>query len=74
MELLSGKFEAGKNPFMVSGYTVRRRTRRRCICRRTGDELTAVALMAAGWDGNTEKNPGFLKDWKVKWEGILPMP
>lgn len=41
-----------------------------------GGLLTAVAMMCAGWDGCTEKNPGFPKDgtWKVKWEGLKPMP
>jgi hypothetical protein len=41
-----------------------------------GGLLTAVALMCAGWDGCTEKNPGFPKDgtWQVKWEGLKPMP
>lgn len=41
-----------------------------------GGLLTAVALMCAGWDGCTEKNPGFPKDgtWDVRWEGISPMP
>ncbi|MBF4507823.1 hypothetical protein IRZ83_14195 [Flavobacterium sp. JLP] len=37
-----------------------------------GGLLTAVAMMCAGWDGNTEENPGFPKDgtWKVKSEGF----
>lgn len=41
-----------------------------------GGLLTAVAMMCAGWDGNTVPNPGFPKDgtWNVKWEGLLPMP
>ncbi len=41
-----------------------------------GGLLTAVALMCAGWDGCTVKNPGFPKDgtWNVKWEGIKPLP
>ena len=41
-----------------------------------GGLLTAVALMCAGWDGCTEKNPGFPKDgtWDVQWEGLLPHP
>ncbi|EIJ39279.1 hypothetical protein JoomaDRAFT_2291 [Galbibacter orientalis DSM 19592] len=40
-----------------------------------GGVLTAVALMCAGWDGNTVKNPGFPKDgnWDVKWEGLQKM-
>lgn len=41
-----------------------------------GGILSAVALMCAGYDGNTIKNPGFPKDgtWNVKWEGLQPMP
>ena len=39
--------------------------------------LTAVAMMAAGWDGcpNTPA-PGFPADgsWVVKWEGLKKMP
>lgn len=40
-----------------------------------GGLLTAVAMMCAGWDGNTIENPGFPKDgtWKVKWEGLKKM-
>ncbi|MFA9186749.1 hypothetical protein [Flavobacterium magnesitis] len=40
-----------------------------------GGLLTAVAMMCAGWDGTTEKNPGFPKDgkWNVKWEGLEKM-
>ncbi|WP_335964843.1 hypothetical protein [Galbibacter sp. PAP.153] len=40
-----------------------------------GGILTAVALMCAGWDGNTIENPGFPKDgkWNVKWEGLQKM-
>ncbi|GLB51249.1 hypothetical protein NBRC110019_02880 [Neptunitalea chrysea] len=40
-----------------------------------GGLLTAVAMMCAGWDGCTEKNPGFPKDgsWVIKWEGLQPM-
>ncbi|WP_228852943.1 hypothetical protein [Aegicerativicinus sediminis] len=41
-----------------------------------GGVLSAIALMCAGFDGNEIKNPGFPKDgkWKVKWEGLKPMP
>ncbi|MCX2678587.1 hypothetical protein OOZ15_01405 [Galbibacter sp. EGI 63066] len=40
-----------------------------------GGLLTAVAMMCAGWDGSTDKNPGFPKDgkWKVKWENLDKM-
>lgn len=41
-----------------------------------GGLLSAIALMCAGYDGCTNKNPGFPKDgtWNVKWEGLNPMP
>jgi len=41
-----------------------------------GGLLTAVAMMCAGWDGNTVNTPGFPKDgkWKVQWEGLNQMP
>lgn len=41
-----------------------------------GGILSAIALMCAGYDGNTIENPGFPKDgkWNVKWEGLKPMP
>ena len=34
--------------------------------------LTSVAMMCAGWEGCTLKNPGFPKDgkWNVKWENL----
>lgn len=39
-----------------------------------GGVLTAVALMLAGFEGNTETQPGIPKnaDWQVKWEGLQP--
>jgi len=41
-----------------------------------GAFLSAVAMMAAGWDGNTDNAPGFPKDgrWKVRSEGLHPLP
>lgn len=41
-----------------------------------GAFLSAVALMAAGWDGNTNHAPGFPKDgkWQVRVEGLHPLP
>ena len=42
-----------------------------------GGLLTAVAMMAAGWDGCEKKNaPGFPDDgqWVVKWENLEIMP
>lgn len=41
-----------------------------------GGLLTAVAMMAAGWDGAPERHaPGFPETgWVVKWEGLKQMP
>ncbi len=42
-----------------------------------GGLLTAVAMMAAGWDGAPDRHaPGFPDDgnWIVQWEGLSPLP
>jgi hypothetical protein len=41
-----------------------------------GALLSAVALMAGGWDGAEGSAPGFPKDgrWNVRVEGMLPLP
>ncbi|TDH26461.1 hypothetical protein EXU57_10210 [Segetibacter sp. 3557_3] len=41
-----------------------------------GGVLAAIAMMCAGYDGNTVVNPGIPKDetWKVRWEGFKKMP
>ncbi len=41
-----------------------------------GGLLTAVAMMCAGYDGCTIPEPGIPKDgtWKVRWEGLRPIP
>jgi hypothetical protein len=41
-----------------------------------GGVLSAIALMCAGYDGSTEKNPGIPKNgrWKVRWEGLRRLP
>ncbi|MBP2070968.1 hypothetical protein [Thermoanaerobacterium butyriciformans] len=40
-----------------------------------GGLLTAIALMAAGWDGCDINEPGFPKNgkWNIEWEGLKPM-
>jgi protein-glucosylgalactosylhydroxylysine glucosidase len=63
-----------KNPFRPSGYTVRRPEQTPMYMPANGGWLSAVAMMAAGWDGNTAHAPGFPKDWKVRYEGLQPMP
>jgi hypothetical protein len=72
IDLLVGKFET--NPFRPSGYTVRRPEQTPMYMPANGGWLSAAAMMAAGWDGNQTHAPGFPKSWKVRYEGILPMP
>lgn len=63
------------NTYLVNGHNYQD-SRLRVYLPGNGGLLTAVAMMCAGWDGNTEKNPGFPKDgkWDVVWEGLQPMP
>jgi hypothetical protein len=70
--LLVGKYD--QNPFRASGYTVRRPDQTPMYMPANGGWLSAVAMMAAGWDGTTTHAPGFPKDWKVRYEGLQPMP
>jgi hypothetical protein len=72
IQLLAGPFE--NNPFRPSGYTVRRPDQTPMYMPANGGWLSAVAMMAAGWDGHTGHAPGFPKSWKVRYEGLLPMP
>ncbi len=41
-----------------------------------GGLLSAIALMCAGYDGNKTEMPGIPADgsWKLRWEGLKPMP
>ena len=41
-----------------------------------GSLLSAIALLCAGYDGNTIPDPGFPKNgkWKVRWEGFKRLP
>ena len=50
IQLLAGAFE--ENPFRVSGYTVRRPEQTPMYMPANGGWLSAVAMMAAGWDGS----------------------
>jgi hypothetical protein len=63
------------NTYLLNGHNYQD-DRLRMYLPGNGGLLTAVAMMCAGWDGNTVINPGFPKDgtWKVKWEGLQPMP
>lgn len=63
------------NTYLPNGHNYQD-SRLRCYLPGNGGLLTAVALMCAGWDGCTVKNPGFPKDgtWNVRWEGLKPLP
>ncbi|MDR2841217.1 MAG: hypothetical protein LBV75_08200 [Paludibacter sp.] len=63
------------NTYLVSGHNYQD-SRLRIYLPGNGGLLTAVAMMCAGWDGCSEKNPGFPKDgkWNVRWEGLKQMP
>ena len=63
------------NTYLPNGHNYQD-GRLRCYLPGNGGLLTAIAMMCAGWDGCTEKNPGFPKNglWDVRWEGLNPMP
>jgi hypothetical protein len=72
IQLLSGPYE--RNPFRASGYTIRRPEQTPMYMPANGGWLAAVAMMAAGWDGSAGHAPGFPAKWKVRFEGLSPMP
>ena len=63
------------NTYLVNGHNYQD-DRLRIYLPGNGGLLTAVAMMCAGWDGSKGDCPGFPKDgkWKVRWEGLNPMP
>ncbi|HSO87086.1 MAG TPA: hypothetical protein VLQ91_11070 [Draconibacterium sp.] len=64
--------EVKKNTYLKNGHNWQD-NRLRIYLPGNGGLLTAVAMMCAGFDGNTANNPGFPKDWKVKWENLQPI-
>lgn len=62
------------NTYLVNGHNYQN-DRLRVYLPGNGGLLTAVAMMCAGWDGNSVPTPGFPKDgkWNVKWEGLSPL-
>ena len=64
-----------KNTYLVSGHNYQDQ-RLRLYLPGNGGLLSAVAMMAAGWDGADEALPGFPKDgtWDVRWDGLGRMP
>ena len=63
------------NTYLPNGHNYQD-GRLRCYLPGNGGLLTAITLMCAGWDGCTERNPGFPKNglWNVQWEGLKAMP
>lgn len=58
-----------KNTYLKNGHNYQTE-RLRIYLPGNGGLLTAVAMMCAGFEGNKIDNPGFPKDWKVKWENL----
>ncbi|MBN1144881.1 MAG: hypothetical protein JXA72_10685 [Bacteroidales bacterium] len=63
------------NTYLVNGHNYQD-DRLRLYLPGNGALLAAVAMMCAGYDGADTDTPGFPKDgtWKVKWEGLQPLP
>lgn len=63
------------NTYLPNGHNYQNATLR-IYLPGNGGLLTAVAMMAAGWDGSQGDAPGFPKNgkWIVKYEGIDRMP
>jgi hypothetical protein len=78
IQLLVGQYN--QNPFRPSGYTVRRPDQTPMYMPANGGWLSAVAMMAAGWDGAVDKDgkpihaPGFPNSWHVRYENLQPLP
>ncbi|HEV8283899.1 MAG TPA: hypothetical protein VGQ09_06300 [Chitinophagaceae bacterium] len=62
------------NTYLINGHNYQDE-RLRLYLPGNGGLLTAIAMMCAGWDGCTEKEPGIPKNgkWKVRWEGLKQM-
>ena len=60
-----------KNTYLINGHNYQN-SRLRMYLPGNGGLLSAVAMMAAGFEGSPIENPGFPKDgtWDVKWEGL----
>src|SRR5574344_14452 len=64
-------FNTQKNTYLINGHNYQD-NRLRLYLPGNASLLIAVAMMSAGWDGCTERNPGWPKDgkWNVRWEGL----
>jgi len=65
----------GKNRYLPDGHNYQDE-RLRCYLPGNGGLLSAIALMCAGYDGAGRVDPGIPSNgkWKVRWEGLSPMP
>jgi hypothetical protein len=66
--------DAAKNTYLTNGHNYQR-PGLSAYLPGNGGLLTAIALMAAGWQGcGSVQSPGFPQDgsWTVKWEGLKP--
>lgn len=66
--------DAVKNTYLPNGHNYQR-PGLSAYLPGNGGLLTAIAMMASGWDGeNNGRNPGFPTDgsWSVRWEGLKP--
>ncbi len=62
-----------KNTYLINGHNYQDK-RLRIYLPGNGGLLTAVAMMAAGWENGPEAAaPGFPKGWKVRYEGLNKM-
>lgn len=68
--------DAEKNRYLANGHNYQS-ARLPLYLPGNGGLLSAVAMMAAGWDGCPDRKcPGFPNDgkWNVRWEGLKKMP
>ncbi|NOX65865.1 MAG: hypothetical protein GXO85_08715 [Chlorobi bacterium] len=68
--------DSKKNNYLVNGHNYQT-SNLPIYLPGNGGLLTAVAMMAAGWDGAPDIHaPGFPQDgsWTVRWEGLKQMP
>ena len=63
------------NTYLVNGHNYQDE-RLRLYLPGNGGLLSAIALMCAGYDGCTQREPGIPKNgkWKVRWEGLKKLP
>ena len=63
-----------KNHYLRNGHNAQRGNRLPLYLPGNGGLLSAVSLMAGGWDGSGGPTPGFPRDWDVQAEGFTPWP